>query len=132
LAGEATARLTATEGRKFGLTVGIAFLALGCVWVWRGRPVVAAVAGALGGGLVLAGLIVPTRLDPVYRVWMRGAALISIVTTPLFMGVMYYLVLAPSGLLMRLLGSDPIRRSGDQPSYWVPRDKGRSDLRRQF
>ena len=51
--------------------------------------------GALGGALALAGLVVPRDLGPVERAWMGLAHPISKVTTPIFMGVMYFLVLTP-------------------------------------
>lgn len=124
--------MTPGEGRKFALTVGGAFIALAGLMVWRGHLRLAVVAGALGVLLVLAGLVIPARLGPVYRAWMKLAELISRVTTPVFMGVMYYLVIAPSGFLMRTFGSNPIRRAQDSPSYWVRREKRRSDLTRQF
>ena len=98
------ARLTAAAGRKFGLTVGIAFLAIGALLVWRAKPLRADVAFALGALLVLAGLTVPTQLGPVERAWMRLAHLISKVTTPIFMGVVYFLVITPLGLLRRAFG----------------------------
>src|SRR3954454_6045583 len=86
------ARLTAAEGRKFGLTVGLAFLALGSIAYWRGKHRTSTVFLVLGGLLVLAALVVPTALGPVERAWMALAHAISKVTTPIFMGVVFFLV----------------------------------------
>ena len=92
------ARLTPAEGRKFGLMVGAAFLLLAAL-LWRRTHFTAAgVTGALGGALVLGGLAVPAHLGPVYRAWMALATAISKVTTPIFMGVIFFLVLTPAGL----------------------------------
>lgn len=123
---------TVAEGRKFGLTVGAAFVALAGLVLWRGHPLVAGIALAPGVGLLLAGLLVPAHLGPVHRVWMRGAHLISRVTTPLFMGAVYLLVVTPTGLLMRILGHNPIRRVPEDGSYWLEKERKRSDLERQF
>jgi hypothetical protein len=114
------ARLTAAEGRKFGLTVGLAFSALGALALWRGRATVATVLLALGAVLVLAGLVVPTRLGPVERAWMRLAHLISKVTTPIFMGIVYFLVMAPMGFARRRMGSPIVARSGND-TRWAAR-----------
>ena len=92
------ARLTAAEGRKFGLTVGIAFGVLGGILLWRGKETLSTVLLALGGVLVLAGLVVPTLLGPVERAWMGLAHLISKVTTPIFMGIVYFVVMTPIGI----------------------------------
>ena len=126
------ARLTTAEGRKFGLTVGIAFLALAGVAQWRGRQPASVVLAALGVVLVAGGLVVPTQLGPAQRVWMRLAHQLSRVTTPIFMGVVYFVVLAPIGLVMRLFGKNPLAVVGRDKSAWIVRERRKSDLRRQF
>jgi hypothetical protein len=66
---------------------------------------------------------------------MRLALLISKVTTPIFMGLTYFLVLAPSGLIMRALGRNPITHKESAGSFWFSRPQGskrKSDLTRQF
>lgn len=127
------ARLSAAAGRRFGLTVGGAFVVLAAIAAWRGWPVVSAVAGVLGLGLTIAGLAIPTRLGPVERGWMRLAAVISRVTTPIVMGVLYFVVITPVGLLTRIFGHHPLTRPPGA-GVWVARAPGahRSDLTRQF
>ena len=128
------ARLSATEGRKFGLTVGIAFLALASLLhFWRHKETAAAVTGGLGALLVLGALAVPTRLGPVQRAWMGLAHAISKVTTPIFMGVVFYLVITPIGILMRLVGRRSLVHRERDGGFWVaPASGGRSDIERQF
>ena len=92
------ARLTVAEGRRFGLTVGLAFLALaGLAW-WRGRVLTCAVLASLGGALIVGGVLLPAQLRPVYRGWMGLAHVMSKMTTPLCLGIVVYLVLTPVGL----------------------------------
>lgn len=129
------ARLTPREGRNFGWTVGAAFLALsGLLW-WRGKHSAALVFLALGAVLVLAGLVAPARLGPIQRAWMGFARLLSLVTTPIFMGIVYFLVLTPTGWLMRLFGRNPIRRTPSEGSFWIRRpteDGQRGRMEHQF
>lgn len=119
-----SARLTAAEGRKFGLVVGGAFLILGAVLAWRTHRVASLVAVGLGSALIVAGLAVPTRLGPVYRAWMGLAHAISKVTTPVVMGVIYFLVLTPTGILARLFGHRPLSRPPGAVTYWQNRPAG--------
>jgi hypothetical protein len=128
------ARLTPAEGRKFGLTVGGAFLVLSALLgLWRHRVIPATVTGVLGGLLVLAALAMPTRLGGVQRAWMGLAHMISKVTTPVFMGVVFFVVITPIGLLMRAVGRRTLVRPLRDGSYWTPPvSGGRSDLTRQF
>jgi hypothetical protein len=134
LADRIPARLTAAEGRRFGLTVGIAFLVLAAFFLWRNKDQIAIAGSALGTLLILAGLVVPTRLGPVERAWMRLAHLISKVTTPVFLGVLYVVVFTPVGLLMRLVGKRPLQHTDAAGGFWVARvpDDRRSNLQRQF
>ena len=128
------ARLTAAQGRKFGLTVGGAFLVLAGIAFWRQRLTTAEVLGSLGGLLVVAGLVMPTQLGPVERGWMQLAHLISKVTTPIVMGVMYLGVLTPIGLLRRTFGGNPMVHQPAGGTYWKSRPEGqrRGELSRQF
>ena len=125
---------TKRDGRRFGVQVGIAFLVLCAVLLWRDRFVAAVVVGSLGSLLLLGGFLWPVALGPVYRRWMAIALLISKVTTPIFMGVVYFLVLTPTGLLMRVLGRNPIvHESSEGDGYWTRREPGQhGDMRRQF
>jgi hypothetical protein len=129
------ARLTAAEGRKFGLTVGIAFLLFGTIAFWRGKRLTAAVLQSLGALLVLAAIFIPTHLGPIERAWMGLAHLISKVTTPIFMGIVYFLVILPIGLVRRLTGNSPIVPRGRAASRWdahVPAVADGERMERQF
>lgn len=128
------ARLTAAAGRKFAFTVGTAMLVLAGVVAWRGKRPVALALGAVGGLLLVAGLVAPTRLGPVERAWYALAAAISKVTTPIIMGVLYFGVLTPAGLVARLFGYNALVRARTPTSAWVNRPSGdrRGDLDRQF
>ena len=67
----------------------------------------------VGGVLILWALVVPQTLRSFYRKWMQFALLLSRITTPLIMGVVYLLVITPAGLIMRLIGTDPMARRFD-------------------
>jgi saxitoxin biosynthesis operon SxtJ-like protein len=128
-------RLSAADGRKFGLTVGTAFLAFGGIALWRGKQRSATVLFTLGGLLVVAALVAPKALGPVERAWMGLALAISKVTTPIFMGVVYFLVILPIGLVRRLTGNSPIVPRGRAASRWeahLPAAADGERMERQF
>ena len=103
-------------------------------WLGRYTERAANVARGLGATLALAGLIIPTLLGPVERAWMQLAHVMSKVTTPIVMGVMYLLVLTPIGLIRRTLGGNPMVHAADGGSYWKARPAGKraGNLSRQF
>jgi len=128
------ARLSAAEGRRFGLSVGGMFLVLGAVLWWRGHAT-APVPAALGALLVVAALVAPTRLGPFEHGWMRLGAALSRITTPIVLAIAYFGVIAPTGVVLRLARRNPIARPRLQSSRWIPREAGarrRRDMERLF
>ncbi len=124
-----------SEGRKFGLQVGAALLVLAGVLWWRERNLPATILAGMGGLLLVAGVVIPARLGPVFRGWMGFARAISKVTTPLFMGITYFVVLAPIGLTMRLFGHNPMTSAEKDGTFWINRsddESRRGDLTHQF
>ena len=131
----AATQLTAAQrGRKFGFTIGAAMLVLAAAGYWRGSRRSAPWIAGVGCALLIASLVMPALLAPVERVWMAGAALLSRITTPIFMGIVYFLVFTPVSVVRRILGKRSVVRSGTEQSFWVRRaaDARRSDLERQF
>jgi len=133
----ATTAYSASQGRKFGLTVGIAFAVIAALSWWRGHyrvPLVFVLSAAV---LILASLVAPRVLEPVERYWMKLAHVISRVTTPIFMGIVYFGVLTPVGLFRRSIGKNALVHAAKDDSYWVrrtpvDRDKQRQRMERQF
>jgi hypothetical protein len=131
---DATRPRTPRELRSFALTVGGAFAVLAALLAWRGRTTAAVACAVTATLLLVAGLAMPSRLDGVYRAWMRMAELMSRVTTPVFMAIVYFGVLTPLGLARRLFGRGALGTPRDAATGWVRRapDARRGDMRRQF
>jgi Saxitoxin biosynthesis operon protein SxtJ len=130
-----SATYTRRQLRDFGLLVGGVFGVIG-LWplLWRQQsPRLWAL--ALAVALVLPALVAPPILAPAYRAWMKLAEVLAWVNTRIVLGVVFYGVVTPIGLVMRLAGHDPMRRRFDQvgESYRVrctPRPA--SHMMRQF
>ena len=130
-----SATYTRRQLRDFGLLVGGIFGVIG-LWplLWRQQsPRLWAV--ALAVALVLPGLVAPRILTPAYRAWMKLAEVLAWVNTRLVLGVVFYGVVTPIGMVMRLAGHDPMRRrfDGTGESYRIrctPRPA--SHMMRQF
>jgi hypothetical protein len=124
------AKVSTAELRRFGLTVGGALVALGLVSWWRGHTVAPRVLGALGGFLVVLGALAPGLLAPVQRFWMgpvlRVTARVGDVVSRAFLILLFFLVFAPIGAVMRRV-RDPLNRSlaDDRRSQWIKRPPGR-------
>ena len=91
------------------------------VW-WFDHPRVATGLATVGGLLFLGGLLVPRWLIPVEHRWMAAAAVIGAFNTRVILTLSYYIVVTPFGVMMRLLGRDPLdRRLETGDSYWQKR-----------
>jgi Saxitoxin biosynthesis operon protein SxtJ len=91
----------------------------------------------LAGIFLAISLLIPRVLAPVKRVWLKLAALLSIVISPIALGLAYVLAMVPVGLLIRLSGKDllRLRREPSAPSYWIERESGSpatESLKKQF
>jgi hypothetical protein len=110
------------ELRRFGLTVGGAFVVLGAVSAWRGHAWAPRVLWTLGALLLVPGAVAPAVLGPVQRAWMRGAVVLGRVNGRIILTAFFFLVIWPVGRLRRLF-RDPLDRAlGDgRASHWVRR-----------
>jgi len=108
--------------REFGLVVGGVLVLLGGWWLYRGKFSNAAyVTLPLGTLLILLGGFWPRSLVLPNRAWMLLAEGLSYLTTRIILGLVFFLVITPIGLVKRLSGWDPLgRRSARSSSYWKP------------
>ena len=111
--------------RDFGLVTGAIVAALfGLFFPWLLERSLPLWPWALFAVLGIWGLLAPMSLRPVYRVWMRFGLLMSRVTTPLIMGIVFFLMITPMALVLKLLGKDAMARKLDNSiSYRVPSRK---------
>jgi len=79
---------------------------------------------AIGGIFALWGLLAPATVRPFYRLWMRFGMLMSAIVNRAVLGIVFYLILLPFGLVFRIRGIDPLRRKWDpkSSSYRVASD----------
>ena len=77
---------------------------------------------AVGGVLVLLALVAPKSLNPVYHAWMRFGLILNKIETPIVLGIVFYLILWPMGVIKSLLGEDAMRRklNPKMDTYRVP------------
>ncbi|MDQ2974611.1 MAG: SxtJ family membrane protein [Acidobacteriota bacterium] len=117
--------------REFGLIVGGIFVLLSCWWLYRGKFLhVAQLTLPLGALLVLLGLLFPRALIVPNKAWMLLAEGLSFVSTRIILGLVFFLIVTPIGIVKRLSGWDPLnRRAGQSPSYWKPYSERQRDPR---
>ncbi len=123
------------EWRKFGLSSSLVLaLLVGLLW-WRGKVSSAEAVPALSW-LALVALLAGVRpgwFRTPYRVGMRVSHFLGRIVSPLILGLVFFLVVTPLGLVMRLLGKDllRLRRNPTSATYWQPA-RSHGDLTKMF
>jgi Saxitoxin biosynthesis operon protein SxtJ len=111
------------SNRSFGWTFSGIFLAVGVYGLWRGGAVLS---WLLVAAVVMAAVTVTREawLTPLNRAWMRLGELLGRVVNPLVLGLIFFGVFTPVGLVMRIWGRDAMARrfKPDLKSYWLERD----------
>ena len=123
------------EWRKFGLSSAVVLaLLVGLFW-WRGKVSPATAGPALVCLALVAALAVvrPAWFRGPYRAGMRLSHFMGRVVSPVILGLLFFLVVTPLGLVMRLAGKDllRLRRNPGSTTYWQP-SRGGSDLNKMF
>lgn len=111
-----------SSDRNFGLVFAAFFLIVALLPLLHGNPLRLWALGLAGIFLILA-LTIPKLLAPFNRLWMRFGMLLHRIVSPVALAVLFYVVVTPTGLLMRLFGKDPLRLRLDKStnSYWIQR-----------
>jgi hypothetical protein len=122
--------------RKFGLTTGIIVAGLfGLFFPWLLEVGVVIWPWVVFALLAAMALVAPMSLRPVYHWWMRFGLFMSRFSTPLIMGVVFFLVITPTALVMKILSKDPMKRElvKDQTTYRVASSKAaRESIERPY
>lgn len=89
---------------------------------------------AIASVFLIAAAVAPSLLRPVYRGWMRVGEVLAWVNTRVILTLIFFLVVTPIGLLMRLFGRSPIATARND-SYWTdvdPHSYGDRHVEKQF
>ena len=122
--------------KAFGFVFGALFAILAFYPMVKGLPLRwwALVPATL---FVIAALVRPRLLAPLNRLWTKFGVVLNRIFSPVALLVVYCVAVVPTGLLLRVLGKDPLKLRADPEatSYWIQRTPpGRADeqMKRQF
>ncbi len=112
-----------SSDRSFGIVFAVIFLIIGCLpLLSSGAPRIWSL--VISVLLLTLALIYPKSLTVLNKLWQRFGLLLNKIVTPIVMGLMFYLIFTPFGLVMRLAGKDllSLRLDSQAKSYWIERD----------
>ena len=112
------------QNRTFGLVfTGIFFLLAAYNWSKDSAPIYSLTFGGLAIVFLLTTVIAPKILAPLNKAWYQLGLLLGRVVSPLVLGVLFFIVITPVALFMRLIGRDALRiKKQHVNSYWILRN----------
>ncbi|NKB57497.1 MAG: hypothetical protein GKS00_14320 [Alphaproteobacteria bacterium] len=112
-----------SSNRSFGIVFATVFAILALWPLLRGADPRWWALG-LAGLFLFAAIAFPKVLTPLNRLWMRFGLLLHRIVNPLVMALLFFLVVTPIALIMRLLGKRPLHLDvdSDATTYWIKRD----------
>ncbi|MAF48158.1 MAG: SxtJ family membrane protein [Rhodospirillales bacterium] len=111
-----------SSNRAFGIVFTVLFLIVALYPLIGGEPPVwwALIVAAL---FLMAALFIPRLLAPLNSVWQKFGQILHGIVNPLVMGLLFYVTVTPTGLIMRLFGKVPLhlKFNAHADSYWIER-----------
>jgi len=112
--------LTNRDYRSFGLIVGgVLALGFGLLLPYLFNHPTRLWALALGSLLALVAMAAPWALGPFYRIWMKVGHVLGTINTFILLHLIFFLIVTPFGIFLRLLGRKTPFRTADGQSYRV-------------
>ena len=82
---------------------------------------------------LVLGLLNSKLLTPFNLIWVKFGEMLGRIIAPIVMGIVYFIIITPIGLFMRLIGKDLLRtKFSKNNSYWIKREKNIGSMKRQF
>ena len=82
---------------------------------------------------LILGLINSKILTPLNRLWFKFGLLLGKFISPLIMGIIFFIVVTPIGIIMRLLKKDLLNlKFNKKETYWIDKTEPKSKMKNQF
>jgi hypothetical protein len=125
--------------RAFGCTIGSILVVIGAVKAFVAGAVtpIACLIFTAGAALLLLGIVAPSRLSRLNKIWFKASTTMGKVVNPIVLALLYFLVVTPMAFVVRIAGRRPLHLAPDRSAatYWSKREPlegGASSMRQQF
>ena len=128
-----SSKIKISSNRSFGLVFFVVFLIV-ALWPLKYEEDIRLWSLALSLIFFILGILNSKLLTPLNKLWFKFGILLGSIVSPLVMGIVYFFVVTPIGVLMRILGKDLLKTSKvkSASTYWIKRDKQQSIMKKQF
>ena len=121
-----------SSNRNFGIVFFIVFLLVAVYPILKGNDI-RIWSLLISFVFLILGLINSKLLTPLNKLWFKFGLLLGKIVTPLIMGFIFFIVVTPIGILMRLLRKDLLNLKYDEKkTYWIEKTGPKSKMKNQF
>ena len=126
-------KIKISSNRNFGLVFFIVFLIVG-IWPLTNEEPFRIWSVIISSVFLVLGLMNSKLLTPLNKLWFKFGMILGAIVAPIVMGVIFFLVVTPIGLVMKIMGKDLLNKKYDKAkkTYWIKRDKPFGTMKRQF
>ena len=126
-------KINISSNRSFGLVFFVLFLIV-ALWPLKYEEDIRLWSLVISIIFFILGVINSKLLTPLNKLWFKFGILLGSIVSPIIMGIVYFAVVTPTGVLMRLLGKDLLKTSKikNTSTYWIKRDKQKNTMKKQF
>ena len=120
------------SNRSFGYVFFIVFLIVGCSPLLNGNE---ARIWAISISLVflVLGFLNSKVLSPLNKLWFKFGIILGNFIAPIIMGIIYFLVVTPTGILVRLFKNDLLKlKKNSNKTYWIKKNNKNQSMKKQF
>ncbi len=121
------------SNRSFGFLFFVVFLAIS-LWPLKSQGDLRLWAFILSLIFLVLGILNSRFLTPLNKLWYKFGIFLGSIASPIVMGIVFFMVVTPIGLIMRFLGKDLLRVNKNKivSTYWINREKQKTTMKKQF
>ncbi len=122
-----------SSNRSFGFLFFVVFFVIS-LWPLKSQGDLRIWALVLSLIFLILGILNSRFLTPLNKLWFKFGILLGSIVSPIVMGAVFFIVVTPTGIIMRFLGKDLLRINKNKPvsTYWINRDKQKNSMKKQF
>ncbi len=120
------------SNKNFGIVFFIVFLIIS-MWPLLSQNEIRIWSLIVSGIFLILGIFNSKLLLPLNKIWFKFGIFLGNFIAPIVMGIVYFMVVTPTGLIMKMLGKDLLNlKKNNKSSYWIEKDNSNNNLKNQF
>ena len=118
--------------RNFGIVFFVFFLLIS-LWLFLNNKTLVYWPLTISIVFLILGLLNSKILTPLNKAWIKFGEILGIIIAPLVMGIIFFGIVTPTGLFLKLIGKDVLKLKQDKKNtYWIEKDNSNNSMKNQF